>query len=317
MSVFDGARHLREAVDSVLGQSWRDLELVIVDDGSRDATPEILAEAAARDPRVRVLRREHAGVAASLAAACAAARAPLLARMDADDVALPERLARQVAFFSAHPEVGVLGTGVEFVDARGRVLGSVRPVESHALACWRLLFRPPVGHPTVMARRELVERAGGYDPAFDGAEDYELWTRLARVTRFANLPEPLLRYRVHAQSVTKRAPGAMRDATVRARQRFFESLLGRAPEPERFEWLARAERGSRRLAPAQREAALELGAALVDAMLAQGVLRPEDAGEARGELERLRAGAPRRRDLRRPAPRGLRRLARWLRRRPR
>jgi len=118
MSVYNGAPWVRDAVASVLAQTAGDLELIVIDDGSTDATPELLA--AVRDSRVRTERQARVGLTRALNQALARARAPLVARLDADDLALPERLARQRAFLDAHPDVGLLGTGARAVDAAGR-----------------------------------------------------------------------------------------------------------------------------------------------------------------------------------------------------
>lgn len=167
MCVYNGAAYLRDSLDGVLQQSLWEFEFVIVDDGSDDQTPEILAAYAKSDPRIRILRQENAGVAAALARGCGAARGDLIARIDADDIPLPERFERQMAFMESRPDVGVLGTGVEVIDASGRVRTRKRPTRGHPAACWQLLFGPPVYHPTVMLRRALLEQAGSYDPGFD------------------------------------------------------------------------------------------------------------------------------------------------------
>src|SRR5437867_4356337 len=121
-----------------------------------------------------------------------AARAPLVARLDADDVALPERLARQVAFLDAHPEVGVLGSAAREVNGDGREVRVVRPPEDDGALRRALIRENPMVHSTVTMRRSLVETVGGYDARFAVAQDYDLWMRLAAVTRLANLPDTLV-----------------------------------------------------------------------------------------------------------------------------
>ena len=131
--------------------------------------------------------RGRGGLTEALGAALGLARAPLVARLDADDIALPERLERQRAFLGAHPDVGLLGTAAREVDAAGRELAVVRPpTDDPAIRC-ALIRRNPFVHSSVMMRRAAVERAGGYDPAFPVAQDYDLWMRMSRVTRMANL----------------------------------------------------------------------------------------------------------------------------------
>ena len=309
MSVYNGERYLRESLESVLRQSFRDFEFVIIDDGSTDATPSVLEECEKSDPRVRVTRQEHGGVAAALVSGCARSRGRLLARIDADDVALPTRFERQVAFLDAHPEVGVLGTRVDIIDERGRVLRTTDPPRVHALAARRLLFWPPVAHPSVMMRRALLEEFGGYDVGFEHAEDYELWTRLVEVTRFANLPLALLRYRLHDGMVTRRERSPMLETTGRVRRRFRAHLLGRELSRKQCDWLERFDRGSSRLGERKTRAAVELLFELYEAMLERGILRRSEAAEARGDLERRVAAADRRAAGR--APRLRRRLWQW------
>ena len=190
MSVRNGAPWVREAVLSVLGQSASDLELIVIDDGSADDTPALLGAVA--DGRLHVERRPAIGLTRSLNRALELARAPLIARLDADDVALPNRLARQRAFLDAHPDVGLLGTGAREVDAAGGDVGLVTPPPDDVAIRRALIRRNPFVHSSVLMRRHRVEEVGGYDPRLPVAQDYDLWMRISRVTRLANLPEPLV-----------------------------------------------------------------------------------------------------------------------------
>ncbi len=294
MSVYNCERYLRESVESILRQSFRDFEFVIIDDGSTDTTPSILEAYEKSDPRVRVTRQQHAGVASALVAGCAMSTGRLLARIDADDVALPTRFEQQLAFLEAHPEVGVLGTRADIIDEHGGVLRTTNPPRVHALAAWRLRLWPAVGHPTVMMRRALLEESGGYDTAFEHAEDYELWTRLVEVTRFANLPVTLMHYRVHDGMVTRRKRHAMLEATVRVRRRFLARLLGRELSREQCDWLERFEREDSLLEDPQIRPAIELLFELYEAMLEHGIFRYDEAAEVRTELERRVVAAERR-----------------------
>jgi glycosyltransferase involved in cell wall biosynthesis len=190
MSVHNGAPWVADAIGSVLAQTLGDLECIVIDDGSTDDTARVLA--GLDDPRLRVERRPRAGLTRSLNRALALARAELLARLDADDVALPERLERQRAFLAAHPEVGVLGTGAREVDAAGSTVRVVRPPVEDAAIRRALIRANPMVHSSVMLRRELLLEVGGYDESLPVAQDYDLWMRLARITRLANLPEALV-----------------------------------------------------------------------------------------------------------------------------
>jgi len=190
MPVHDGAPWVRDAVASILAQTLEDLELIVVDDGSTDATPGILAEV--RDSRLRVERRPPSGLTRTLNVALGLARSALLARLDADDLALPERLERQRAFLAAHAEVGLLGTGAREVDEAGRTVREIRPPADDRAIRRALIRRNPFVHSSVMMRRNVLERVGGYDEALPVAQDYDLWMRMSQHTRLANLPEPLV-----------------------------------------------------------------------------------------------------------------------------
>jgi glycosyltransferase involved in cell wall biosynthesis len=200
IAVRNGAAWVGEAVGSVLAQTDGDHELIIVDDGSTDATADLLAGIA--DPRLRVLRQEAAGLTRALNRALGVARADLVARLDADDLMLPERLARQRAFLTAHPDVGVLGTAAREVDAAGLPVSEVRPPLDDAAIRRALIRRNPFVHSSVVMRRQVVEAAGGYDEAVAVAQDYELWLRLSRAAKLANLPEPLVLRRLARDRVS-------------------------------------------------------------------------------------------------------------------
>ncbi|WP_146604709.1 glycosyltransferase, partial [Rhodoplanes roseus] len=159
---------------------------------------------AARDPRVRILETHRRGLVAALNAALAAAAGPFLARLDADDVATPGRLTRQLAVMEARPALGLLGSWAEKIDADGRPIGQLTPEADPETLVALLARTNPFIHSSLMLRTDLVRRLGGYRAAFEAAEDYDLWLRLAEVAEVANLPEPLIRYRWHAANVSTR-----------------------------------------------------------------------------------------------------------------
>ena len=198
LAVHNGEPYLRAALESALRQTVDDLELLVVDDGSTDTTPDVLA--ALDDRRVRVLRNdEQLGLAASLNRGLEEARGRFVARLDADDVALPRRLERQVAWMHANPETVVLGSAVCAIDDNGTP-GAVHVMPTTPAAVrWHLLFSSPFFHPAVLVDRNHVERHGlRYDPSFSESEDYDLWARALAIGEGANLPEALVLYRVHA-----------------------------------------------------------------------------------------------------------------------
>ena len=197
LATHDDARFLREAIESVLGQTSGDLELIVVDDASTDETGELLA--ALDDQRLVVLRnQEQAGLAASLNRALDQATGRYVARLDADDVASTDRLERQLAWMEAKPELGVVGAGIRDLHANGE-LGRVHLMPRGAGALrWHALFSSPFFHPTVLVDRELLERHElRYDPKFLESEDYDLWTQVFEFAEGDNLREVLVNKRVH------------------------------------------------------------------------------------------------------------------------
>jgi hypothetical protein len=196
LPVRNGAAYLEAAIASILRQTFTNFELLVVDDGSTDATQAILAGLA--DPRVRVLRQDPLGLVPALNRGLYEARAPLIARMDADDIAHPERLAHQEALLAACPEVALVGSGWRVVAPDGSTRRVVVPPASDAGLREALGRANAIAHPTVMFRRDAVIAAGLYRPAFLLAEDYDLWFRLSERHELACLPEVLLDYREHA-----------------------------------------------------------------------------------------------------------------------
>ncbi len=203
MPVFNAERFLSEAIRSIFNQTFRDLELIVVDDGSDDDGPSILARLSKAEPRMRVVRQAHRGLAAALNTGCGLAKGAYLARMDADDVAVANRIEIQVGRLQADPSLGVLGAAVVVVDQWGKRLYSMRYPISDAEIKRVLETDCPFAHPVVIMRREAFERTGGYrEGAFEAAEDYDLWLRIAERWRMANLPQELLQYRWHSTQVS-------------------------------------------------------------------------------------------------------------------
>jgi glycosyltransferase involved in cell wall biosynthesis len=204
LPVYNAAEFLDEAVDSVRTQSRDDLELIAIDDGSTDASLAILGRHAAADRRVRVVARAHEGIEAALNAGLAQAAAPLVAVMNADDVARPDRLARQAALLEAEPGVAAVSGAMSWIDPAGREFRVSRPPTGPAEIRATLRRTNCMAHPAVMLRRDAALAQGGYRTGFAYAEDYDLWLRLAERWDLANLPEILLAYRVHPASMSPR-----------------------------------------------------------------------------------------------------------------
>jgi glycosyltransferase involved in cell wall biosynthesis len=216
LPVHDAERFLPEAVESVLAQSFRDFELLAIDDGSRDASAEILGGFARSDRRVRVVHRPHQGLIATLNEGLALARGELIARMDADDVALPERFERQVAELDRDPALLCIGGAYQVIDDRGRRIDAIhRPCDFDSILESLLSGISAVCHATATYRRSAVISAGRYDASSQLAEDYHLWLRLAEKGRLGNLPEEVLRVRLHERSESELHHALQLDQTRR------------------------------------------------------------------------------------------------------
>lgn len=201
MSVYNGELYLREAVDSILDQTFTDFEFIIIDDGSTDTTWQILS--AYNDPRTRLVRNhENIGLTRSLNKALALARGEYVARQDADDVSLPWRLARQVAFLDATPGVGLVSSSYEVIDPEGRRLRTVTVPTSDSDIRSHLYKRNPFCHGAAVFRHACIEAVGGYRESFRVAQDYDLWLRMAERFELANLGDPLYRWRLRPEAIS-------------------------------------------------------------------------------------------------------------------
>jgi glycosyltransferase involved in cell wall biosynthesis len=199
---YNAERYLRSAIDSILKQTWGDFELIVVDDGSTDSTLEILREYERRDARVRPISRPNTGHTGAINDGIAAARGEFIARMDADDLALPERFAKQIAFLRANPDVVVVGGSVELIDPHDIPIGESRQPTTHEEIDAKLMHGSGgvIPHPLATFRKSAYDRVGPYRAKFNGSEDLDLWLRFAEIGKVANLPEILLKYRRHYQA---------------------------------------------------------------------------------------------------------------------
>ena len=220
MAARNAEAYAARALRSLQDQTLEGFEVVVVDDASTDATAETVLSL--DDPRIRLVRLErNAGAAAARNVALQHARAPLVAILDADDVAWPERLAAQVGFLTAHPEVDVVGGQIRVVDAGGRVVGRRSYPLDHADIVRTLPHANPLAHSAVMLRARLLRAVGGY-PAIPATHDYALWCELERRGAvFANVPAPLCDYRVHRQSIKRRCTRDSLRLTLEIQRRYW------------------------------------------------------------------------------------------------
>jgi glycosyltransferase involved in cell wall biosynthesis len=200
MCVYDGEKYLKEAVDSILEQTFDDLEFIIVDDGSTDSTAAILA--GYKDPRLRVVNQLHLGISKSRNHALLMARGEYIAVLDADDTAHSTRLKTQIAYLRQHPTIVALGTGYSQVDVTRDRTRVIVPPGNDSTIRRAMVSGNPICHSSVLMRRSALERVGSYDETLSFSEDYELWSRLAQVGELANLPDALVTRRYHGRSVS-------------------------------------------------------------------------------------------------------------------
>jgi len=215
LPVYNGASYLDAAIESILSQTFRDFEFLIIDDGSTDESSSILKRYT--DPRIRSVHQANRGLAGTLNIGIEMAKGTWIARQDQDDVSHPERLARQLSYFHANPSCVLLGTAAEILEGDRRSGRFHRhPTDANRLR-YELLFNNPFVHSSVMFPRAVVREIGGYstDRARQPPEDYELWSRLSRQGQVANLAEPLLIYREVQGSMSRLGPSPFRDHLVR------------------------------------------------------------------------------------------------------
>jgi len=221
-------KFLRAAIESVLGQSFQDFELILIDDGSTDKTPDILREFSEKDPRVRVLKNEvNRGICVALNKGLDAARGEFICRMDADDIAEPDRLEKQTSFMRAHPGTVVCGSHPILINEQGQETGR-RCYDHDPVTIKKNRFlRSPFAHPATMIRRSVLEEhAIRYSARFPYAECYDLWMRLAPFGEFANVDAYLLRYRLTEVATKSVHCKASLWSTIRLRAHYLNREAG-------------------------------------------------------------------------------------------
>jgi glycosyltransferase involved in cell wall biosynthesis len=205
MSVYNTEPYLAQTMESMLGQTFEDFEFIIIDDGSTDSSRKILEEYAAKDKRICLTSRENRGISRTRNEMLAKARGEFIAVMDADDIALPERLARQVEFLQGHPHVVCVAATHEVIDEKGRLLLTRLEPPQHNDEIQRLALagHQVFNHPSVMIRRAALVQIGGYDETLPLGHDMDLWLRLGEIGELAGMKDTLQKYRQRTNSVSK------------------------------------------------------------------------------------------------------------------
>lgn len=293
MPVYNGEKYLAEAIESILTQTFTDFEFIIVDDGSKDHSAEIVGSYAEQDDRIRFVKLErNLGEAGARNHGIAYARGEFIATMDCDDVSLPQRLERQLDAMARNPAIGVLGTGAQAVNEELRPLFNFDLPQQHALIVINLFVGSFLIHPSTMMRRQALSDVGGYARSRPTAPDTELWSRLMWRTRFANLPERLLLYRWHDAQIHRTRDAVAKKQASDVRQRLLTRLWGEAPRDSlvRFERMQRDEK----LSSLDRSRARRDLTRLLDALLDAEIIDPTDRSLVKAHIQgRLEGTTPR------------------------
>lgn len=217
MSVHNGETYLRDAIDSILNQSFKDFEFIIINDGSADKTEEILA--GYQDSRLRIVRQANHGLTRSLNKGIQLSKGKYIARMDADDVSLPERLEKQVDFLDKTPSIGVLGTACFEIDGNDKKVAYLNGLSDQKTIRKTLIKKNVFCHSSLMFRREVFGKVGCYDDEFKYSQDYELLFRIAEHFDLANLPEALLLRRNHPKNISLKRENEQITCAISARKK--------------------------------------------------------------------------------------------------
>jgi hypothetical protein len=204
MPVYNAERYVAQAIESILAQTFTDFEFIIIDDGSTDSSLKILQKYAAKDTRIKLISRENKGFVPTLNEMLSQAKGEFIARMDADDIAMPERFAHQVEFLQRQPQVVCLGGSQEWIDEADNLLAVCEAAEHNDyIQQLALAGHTPINHPSAMIRRTAILAVGGYEQQLEPSEDLDLWLKLGEIGELANLKEVVVKYRLHSQSVSE------------------------------------------------------------------------------------------------------------------
>ncbi len=227
MSVYNGEKYVAEAINSIINQTFKDFEFIIIDDGSTDNSLIIVKTLSLLDERIRIIENYgNIGLAKSLNRGISLSRGKYIARMDADDISLPDRFEKQIAFLDNNPEIFALGGSVVYIDDEGR-LGklSAYPLRPQQVK-WLLFFGHHLAHPTSMFRRELFLRTEiKYNENLKTTQDFDIWVQIAERFAIANLPDVLLYYRDHKDNVSHKSEEIQRKTNLQIRQRLISDTL--------------------------------------------------------------------------------------------
>lgn len=234
MSVYNSENYLDKAIESILNQDFTDFEFIIINDGSTDKSEAIIKRYAQSDLRIKFFSQENQGLPKSLNRGIQLARGKYIARMDADDISVPERFRKQISFLEKHPEVGVCGSWVQTIGESKSYINKY-PENDATLRCW-LLFGVGLAHPSIILRRELFEKENlSYNLSYSYCQDYELWIRASNYCALANISEVLLLYRLHSEQMGQSYSQKVRLSENQKVWKFLFKNLGISPTAEELD----------------------------------------------------------------------------------
>ncbi len=286
MSVNNGEAYLAEAIDSILRQIFTDFEFIIVDDGSTDTSADIMR--AQTDSRIRLITIDkNVGLAGALNLGINHARGQYIARMDCDDISQPSRLQQQVDYLNVHPQVCVLGSRMQVVDADKHPIFDFDVPLPHSLIVWNLFFGRTFAHPSVMIRRDVLMQVGGYDESISTAQDVDLWSRLIGQGRFANLPDQLLLYRSHQNATSIQKSQQQKSVLNQTLKNLLVQLWGDGDYDETVSRFLQIRSGKLTFAQSEyKDVAINMKR-LAESMLAKGWILSEEKDLIDAEIRRL------------------------------
>lgn len=218
MPAYNAEKYIEKAIASIMLQTLKNIELIIIDDSSRDKTWEIVKKYRRKDKRIIALRnKKNLKLSKTLNIAIEKSKGYYIARMDADDWSYPDRLEKQYNFLEKNTSVGILGGSMEIIEENGTLIGKRNYPEDDKNIRKNIFWFSPFSHPLIMIRKSLFENVGGYNPMFNPAEDYELYFRIGKLSKFANLPDVLLKYRIINKSMTTGSTRMMESQTIKIR----------------------------------------------------------------------------------------------------
>ncbi len=233
LSVYNGEAFVADAIECILDQTYTDFELILINDGSKDGSLEIMERYAARDKRVRIIDQENTGLTIALRRGVDAARGEYIARMDVDDWSMPDRFEKQMALLRANPELVAVTCDLEhfYDDGTRSHVAKIRK-DPRVLPLYMVFTNRIGGHGQMIYRRDAYHAAGGYDPEYNYAEDYDLWTRLLEQGPFGVVPEVLYRYRTGHDSISSRNAVRQSEVSCAIRCRQYKKLTGQELDPD-------------------------------------------------------------------------------------